>query len=172
MSGIVEWGLLAGLLIGGWKACSWLGRVRRRVVQHQVQRRSEVLAQQAIQLVGLPWKHTGGSVWIAVAEPKHGFRVTLKLIARDCFVSVVADCNFHLEREFVARDLLWYLLERNGSCPCGSFGVCPTKDGFEIVHHHLCHITFISPQAIAAIGRNLVAQMESVIEAVHAKDWV
>ena len=161
---------LVTVLVVGCKLLSTQSKLRKKISQFKVQRLAERLAREAIPLMGLPWKHVRGPLWIAVSEPKNGFRVQLKLVPQEDFLRIQADANFNLEPEFVSRQLLFSLLLMNGKFRMGSFGMSPTKDGYEIVHSHHCCVIGTPPQVVAAIGRNLVGQMEDTIDWLNTND--
>ena len=165
-------GMFVFVLVAGCRVAWTRFKLRQRIKRLRDQRCSEKLAREAIYQLGLPWKHLGGPLWVAASEPRHGFRVELKVFANNHFVSMVADAHFHIEPEFVSRDLLWFLLEKNTRCTVGSFGVCPTHLGYEITHSHQCDGVTFTPQMVTSIARTLVNQMEDAIESLHTKQLI
>lgn len=144
----------------------------RRVRNQKETNRSAALAADAITRVGLPWRRANHDLWVATSAPRHGFQVELRLLADRSFISLVVEAYFNVEKEFVARELLWYLLEKNAAVRVGSFSVCPTKEGYQIIHCHHCDTINFSPAVVASIGRLLIGQMEDVIEALHDSKFI
>ncbi len=134
--------------------------------------RSAALAADAITRVGLPWRRAQEDLWVATASPRHGFQVELRMLAHGNFVSLVVEAYFNVEKQFVAREVLWYLLEKNAAIRVGSFSLCPTKEGHQIIQCHHCDNVNFSPAMVASIGRLLIGQMEDVIEALHDSKFI
>jgi hypothetical protein len=142
----------------------------RRFSDWRACRRADAFASKVVARSRATWGKVSGGLWIMDSKPEHGFQVQTRIMPDAGYLSIVASANFHIEPEFVSREVLWFLLELNSRLTFGSFAVCVTAKGFEIVHGHQCAIDRQSPAQIAAVASQITRQMHDAIRAMWLKD--